>query len=104
MTSLSNDLLNGIGKLIKKHYSEILMEELMEFGSILKSHIIRPEADLTHKIIGNLVDFTAKLKETNIRKDLLTFLALVTLENSPLPYDFLTEFEILRLNFHKTRF
>ena len=90
MTNLSNDLLNGIRKLIQRHYCDVLESEFSEFGNILKSHIIRPEADLTQRIIGNLVDITTKLKETNIRKDILTFLSLVTLEYSPLPYDFFT--------------
>lgn len=35
---------------------------------------------------------------------MLKFLALVTLENSPLPHDFFCEFELLRLEFKKNRF
>lgn len=76
---LSNNLLNSINKLINKHYSDVLKYELTSFSNILKTKIIKPNTDLTEKIINNLVDITLKLKETNIRKDILTFLTLVTL-------------------------
>ena len=58
----------------------------------MKRKVEKPALDLTSDVIYNLVDISEGLKKTSIRKDLLKFLTLVTLNHARVPHDFFTEF------------
>lgn len=70
---------------------------LLGFADNLKRKVEKPALDLTSHVVYNLVDLSESLKKTSIRKDLLKFLTLVTLNHARVPHDFFIEFELLRL-------
>lgn len=90
--------------MIVKHYCEVIDVPLMGFADNLKKKIEKPSSDLTSDVVNNLVDISEGLKKTSLRKDLLKFLTLVTLNHARVPHDFFTEFELLRLEFSDRRF
>lgn len=53
----------------------------------------------TEDIVNNLLKISEFLKLSSVRKDILKFLTLITLNNSPVPFNFFCEFELLRLKF-----
>ena len=77
---------------------------LLGFADNLKKKAEKPALDLTNDVVYNLVDISEDLKKSSIRKDLLKFLTLITLNHARVPHDFFTEFELLRLEFSERRF
>ena len=54
----------------------------------------------TEDIVNNLLKISEFLKLlSSVRKDILKFLTLITMNNSPVPFNFFCEFELLRLKF-----
>lgn len=78
--------------MINKHYCEVLDVPLLGFSDNLKRKIEKPALDLTYDVVYNILDLSEGLKKTSIRKDLLKFLTLVTLNHARVPHDFFTEF------------
>ena len=62
----------------------------MGFADNLKKKLAQPSTDMTEDVLYNLIDLSEGLKKTSIRKDLLKFLTLVTLNHSRVPHDFFT--------------
>lgn len=87
--------------MINDYYTKpnILRVPLLEYGQIMKKKMANKSYIATEDIVNNLLKISEFLKLSSVRKDILKFLTLITMNNSPVPFNFFCEFELLRLKF-----
>ena len=90
LTDLSESLVEIMKKMIDKYYCNILEIPLMGYGDNLRLKISDPSKDITENVVYNILDISEGLKKSSIRKDILKFLTLVTMNHARVPHDFFT--------------
>lgn len=89
---LSHKLLKMIDKQVNKYYADILKEPFLDYEKILSKKLNSKKYDYSEDIISNIMNFSNKLANSSLRRDILNFITLISMNHAYVPIDCFCEF------------